>query len=348
MSLGPLMIDVAGLSLTAEEKEILRHPLVGGVILFTRNFESPEQVTTLIKELHALREPRLLVAVDQEGGRVQRFKEGFTRLPPMRRFGELYDKDHKKAKKLTETCGWLMASEMRSVGIDISFAPVLDLDAGISEIIGDRAFHSKPHLVAELAREFMRGMGEAGMAATGKHFPGHGNVAADSHVAIPVDERSLADILAEDVVAFERMIEYGLAAIMPAHVIYPKVDKQPAGFSRVWVQDILRGRLGFQGVVFSDDLSMEGATVAGSYTDRAHMALDAGCDMVLICNNPDKAVEVIDGIGHHDDPVAQMRVVRLHGKGHVTRAQLLSDRRWLQAVRDIDRLCSEDSLDLAF
>lgn len=348
MSLGPLMIDVAGLTLTAEEKEILRHPLVGGIILFSRNFESPEQVAALISEIHALREPRLLVAVDQEGGRVQRFKEGFTRLPPMRIFGELYDKDHKKAKALTHTCGWLMASEMRAIGIDISFAPVLDLDAGISEIIGDRAFHSKPHLVAELAHEFMLGMGEAGMAATGKHFPGHGNVAADSHVAIPVDERSLADILSDDILPFERMISYGLAAIMPAHVIYPKVDKRPAGFSQIWVQDILRQRLGFQGVVFSDDLSMEGATVAGSYTERANMALAAGCDMVLICNNPDRAVEVIDGLGHHDDPVAQMRLVRLHGKGHVTRNELLNSSRWQQAVRDIDKLIHEDSMDLQF
>ncbi len=346
MSLGPLMIDVAGLSLTAEEKEVLRHPLVGGLILFSRNFASPEQVTALIQEIHALREPRLLVAVDQEGGRVQRFREGFTALPPMRRFGEIYDKDPKKARHLCYTCGWLMASEMRAIGVDISFAPVLDRDVGVSAVIGNRAFHGKPHIIADLAHEFMRGMNEAGMAATGKHFPGHGHVAADSHVAIPVDERRYEDIAEDDILPFERMIHYGLAAIMPAHVIYPKVDNRPAGFSPIWVTEVLRHRLGFQGVVFSDDLSMEGATVGGTYVDRARTALAAGCDMVLICNNPEGARQVIAGLGEYHDPAAQIRLIRLHGKGSHSRAELLSSPRWRQAARELDTLNEHASLDL--
>lgn len=345
MALGPLMIDVQGLTLTQEEKEVLRHPLVGGIILFSRNFADADQVTQLISDIHSLREPRLLVAVDQEGGRVQRFREGFTRLPPMRRFGEIYDKDQKKARKLAFDCGWLMASEMRAIGVDISFAPVLDVDAGVSEVIGDRAFHSKPHIIADLAHEFMRGMNKAGMAATGKHFPGHGNVAADSHVAMPVDDRRYEDI-ADDILPFERMIHYGLAAIMPAHVIYPRVDSQPAGFSRIWVHDILRQRLGFQGVIFSDDLSMEGATVAGSYTDRARLALSAGCDMVLICNNPDAARQVINELGEMHDPVSQMRLVRLHGKGHESRSHLMNNPHWQELAREISALVVAPSLDL--
>ncbi len=345
------MLDVEGLALTAEDRERLRHPLTGGVILFSRNYESPEQIAALVAEIHALRDPHLLVAVDHEGGRVQRFRDGFTRLPPVRKLGEAYDEHPKRALRLAEAAGWLMAAELRSVGVDFSFAPVLDLDRGVSTIIGDRAFHTDPEAVAELAHAYMRGMTRAGMAATGKHFPGHGAVAADSHLALPVDERPLADILAEDVLPFERMIHFGLAGIMPAHVVYPKVDSQPAGFSRRWLREILRGQLGFQGVIFSDDLSMEGAKSAfapslargprlgpigegtGSVVARAHAALSAGCDMVLVCNDTTAANELLDGLGPHDDPVASLRLVRLHGRHPVARAQLAADETWREAVR---------------
>jgi beta-N-acetylhexosaminidase len=334
MSLGPVMLDVAGLELTHEERERLQHPLVGGVILFSRNYESPEQVQRLVADIHARREPQLLVAVDHEGGRVQRFRTGFTELPPTRALGVLHDENPRRAKRLAEACGWLMATELRAVGVDFSFAPVLDLDRGLSEIIGNRAFHADPEVVAELAHAYMRGMHQAGMAATGKHFPGHGAVTADSHAALPVDEREFVDILTEDLVPFERMIHYGLAAIMPAHVVYPKVDAQPAGYSRVWLQEVLRRRLGFQGVIFSDDLSMEGAKGAGDIVARGRAALAAGCDMVLVCNEPAAAERLLDGLGAHDDPASHLRLVRMHGRpGAPPHALLAADRTYRDTVR---------------
>lgn len=338
MSLGPVMVDIAGAELSPVEREMLCHPLVGAVILFSRNYVAPEQIEALIKQIHEVREPRLLVAVDHEGGRVQRFREGFSPLPAIRILGEVYDQSPKRAKRLAESCGWLMASELRAVGVDFSFAPVLDLDRGISEIIGDRAFHSSPYIVADLAHAYMLGMKRAGMAATGKHFPGHGAVEADSHIAIPVDTRSYEDIYAEDILPFERMIHYGLAAIMPAHVIYSQVDPNPAGFSPFWMKEVLRGRLEFQGAIFSDDLSMEGATVAGSFLQRAEAALHAGCDMVLVCNNPDAAMQVLDGIGEYDNPVAYARLVRMHGHGHFKRDELRHDPEWQQATQAVHKL----------
>ncbi len=338
MSLGPVMLDVDGLALSAIERERIKHPLVGGVILFARNYQSPEQVETLVREIHDLRVPRLLVAVDHEGGRVQRFRDGFTGLPAIRHLGRIYDENPKRARRLAETSGWLMATELRAVGVDFSFAPVLDLDRGVSQIIGDRAFHARPEAVADLAHAYMRGMHQAGMAATGKHFPGHGTVAADSHVAMPVDERALVDILAEDVVPFERMIHYGLEGIMPAHVVFPRVDAQPAGFSRVWLKQILRGQLGFQGVIFSDDLSMEGAKGAGDVVARAKLALSAGCDMVLVCNDPAAADQVLTGLGTHDDPVSHLRLVRMHGRENPTREQLAQDQAYRDAVRAVSAI----------
>jgi len=338
MSLGPVMVDLVGLELTDTERDMLRHPLVGAVILFSRNYASPEQVEALVQSIHAVREPRLLVAVDHEGGRVQRFRSGFSALPAAARLGEIYNTERKRAKHLAELSGWLMAGELRAVGVDFSFAPVLDVDHGVSQIIGDRAFHKNPHAVADLAHAYMLGMKRAGMAATGKHFPGHGGVEADSHVAIPVDTRRYEDIYAEDILPFERMIHFGLAAIMPAHVIYPQVDPDPAGFSAFWLREVLRKRLEFQGCIFSDDLSMEGATVAGDFVQRAQAALRAGCDMVLVCNNPSAAAQVLEGLGEHEDPVAYMRLVRMRGRGHVTRAQLQREPVWQQTTQTLAKL----------
>ena len=338
MVLGPVMLDVAGTELTAEERERLKHPLVGGVILFSRNYQSPEQVAALVAEIHHAREPQILVAVDHEGGRVQRFREGFSRLPPVRRLGEIYDENRKRAKRLAHTAGWLMAAELRAVGVDFSFAPVLDLDRGLSQVIGDRAFHSSPDAVADIAISYIAGMAEAGMSATGKHFPGHGSCSADSHLALPVDDRRFADIFTEDLVPFERVIPNGLAGIMPAHVLYPRVDKQPAGFSHFWLKDVLRGRLGFQGVIFSDDLSMEGAKGAGGIVERAEMALAAGCDMVLVCNDPTAATELLDGLRPADDPASQLRRVRMHGRPGPNRVELAAAMQYREAAHMITNL----------
>ncbi len=337
MSLGPVMLDLAGKEISAEERERLRHPLVGGVILFTRNYESPEQITHLVEQIHHAKGSRLLVGVDHEGGRVQRFRQGFTHIPPARMVGKVFDHNHKKGRQLAETFGWLMASELRAVGVDFSFAPVLDLDREVSTVIGDRSFHRVPEHLSELAHAFMVGMNHAGMAATGKHFPGHGGVEADSHIAIPVDERDYNDLYAQDIQPFKRMIKHGLAAIMPAHVIYPKVDPQPAGFSRFWLQEVLRKRLGFQGVIFSDDLSMEGATVAGGFVERGEAALAAGCDMILVCNNPDAASQVLDGLKVKSDPVSQVRLARMHGRHPISREQLMQDEHWHQAVAAVSQ-----------
>ena len=346
MSLGPVLVDLKGTTLSDTEREMLRHPLVGGVIFFTRNFANPEQIAALTGEIHALRDPPLLVCVDHEGGRVQRFKTGFTRLPAVRKLGKLYDKNVKHGRHLAETCGWVMAIELRAVGIDFSFAPVLDLDRGVSQVIGDRAFHTQPEAAADLAHAYMRGMHLAGMAATGKHFPGHGGCEADSHVDVPVDPRRYEDILLEDLVPFERMIHFGMEAIMPAHVIYPNVDAQPAGFSTFWLKDVLRARLGFQGVIFSDDLNMEGARVAGGYVERAQAALSAGCDMVLVCNNPQAAQQVIDGLGPHNDPASHARLIRMHGRGTLDRVQLQQQAQWQQAVERLNELSEDTTLDL--
>ncbi|MCW8911412.1 MAG: beta-N-acetylhexosaminidase, partial [Gammaproteobacteria bacterium] len=310
----------------------------GGVILFTRNYESPEQITELVKEIHSLRSPHLIVAVDHEGGRVQRFREGFTRIPPAAMYAEVYKSNPQEARRLAERFGWLMAIECRSVGIDISFAPVLDRGLGISGVIGDRAFHSNPDLIAELASEFMHGMQSAGMAATGKHFPGHGSIKEDSHVAHPVDHRPLNEIMMEDVRPFERMINYGLAAIMPAHVVYPKVDDKPAGYSPFWLNDILRKQLGFQGVIFSDDLSMEAAGVAGDFSDRAKTALNAGCDMVLVCNHSEAAGRVLESLEDYSNPASQLRLIRMHGRHAVDRKQMHASVEWQQAVELVNKM----------
>ncbi|HPF59231.1 MAG TPA: beta-N-acetylhexosaminidase [Candidatus Competibacteraceae bacterium] len=333
MALGPVMLGLESLMLTAEERELLKHPLVGGVILFARNYQSPEQIARLTEAIHALRQPRLLIAVDHEGGRVQRFREGFTRLPAVRRLGEIYDQNPLRAKQLARITGWLMATELRAVGVDFSFAPVLDLDHGVSGIIGDRAFHHDPEIVADLAHAYASGMQKAGMEAVGKHFPGHGGIAADSHLELPVDPRSYVDLATTDLLAFERMIHYGLAALMPAHVLYPQVDDRPAGFSTRWLKSILRQELEFHGVVFSDDLDMAGAQEAGDPPERARAALMAGCDMVLACNDRRAAVAILDQLGQKPDPVSQVRLIRLHGRGRPNWKRLHHNPVWQRTVR---------------
>ncbi len=295
--LGPVVVDLVGLELTAGERELLAHPLVGGVILFARNYAGSEQLRALARSIRAVRSPPLLVAVDHEGGRVQRFLEGgFTRLPPMRALGRVHDRNPALAANLAGAIGVVLAAELAAHGVDFSFTPVLDVDFGASSVIGDRAFHSDPGAVASLAGALVAGMARIGMGAVGKHFPGHGYVRADSHHEVPVDGRDLATIEANDLVPYRALIGRGLAGVMPAHVIYPEVDPRPAGFSPVWLKDILRGRLGFDGIVFSDDLSMEGAAVAGDIVERGRAALDAGCDIVLVCNAPDAAQRLLDGL----------------------------------------------------
>lgn len=340
------MIGLSGLALTAEERDLLNHPQVGGVILFSRNYESPAQLAGLTASVHALRDPPLLVAVDQEGGRVQRFRTGFTPLPAVAGLGAVHDRDAPLARRLAESSGWLMAAELRGAGVDFSFAPVLDLGKGVSHVIGDRAFHAEPEVVAELARCYARGMKAAGMAATGKHFPGHGSVTADSHHELPVDQRRLEDLQVEDLLPFERMAHYGFESMMAAHVLYPEIDDKPAGFSRFWLQEVLRRRLGFQGAIFSDDLHMEGAGFAGDMVERARCALRAGCDMILVCQDPDAIGRVVDGLADWSSPVSQLRLARMHGRFPIGRDELRADERWRRAVKDVGSYGEPHTLDL--
>lgn len=309
--MGPIMLDVLGTSLTSEDKELLQHPLVGGLIYFTRNFESPAQIKALTEDIRRTVSRDFLIAVDHEGGRVQRFRDGFTHLPAM---GEIWDMSHQKlelATAIAESCGMIMAIEVQSIGIDISFAPVLDVN-GVSDVIGDRAFHHDPEKVSILAAAFIEGMNKGGMKATGKHFPGHGSVKADSHVASAIDARHKETIFNFDLKPFEQLIKQErLGAIMPAHVIYPEVDPLSVGFSPYWLQTILRTSLGFNGVIFSDDLSMEGASSIGGFIERAEAAQHAGCDMLLLCNNRTACIDVIDHANISVNEESNHRIRRL-------------------------------------
>jgi beta-N-acetylhexosaminidase len=327
MTLGPLMVDVAGKVLTPEDRDLLRHPLVGSVILFTRNYESPEQLAALVDDIRALRSPPLLVAVDHEGGRVQRFRSGFSVLPPARRVGLEFELNPQQGLAMARSIAWLMAAELRALHIDFSFAPCVDLDYGVSEIIGDRAYHANPETVARLALAAVQGMRQAGMAATAKHFPGHGAVVADSHLALPVDRRTLAD-LAPDLLPYRRLIPNELAAVMMGHVLFPAVDDVPASFSRRWVGEVLRGELDFRGVVFADDLTMEGASVMGGVVARAEAALEAGCDVLPVCNRRASVIELIDGLKSLPGPASQMRIRLMRGKDAPGREALLASREY--------------------
>ncbi len=333
MSLGPVMLDIGGLELDAADRRRLLHPQVGGVILFSRNYRDPAQLKALCAEIHALRDPRLVIAVDHEGGRVQRFREGFQALPAMGHLGELDDEKAAQAMRLAEEFAWIMAAELLNYGIDLSFAPVLDIADPISSVIGDRAFHRDPEIVAHLANAWVRGMRSAGMEAVGKHFPGHGSVEGDSHHVMPFDRRDYADIEALDLVPFRLVIATHLAGIMMAHVVYDQVDTHAAGYSSFWIRTVLRERLEFDGIVFSDDLSMGGAESGGSYAERARRALDAGCDILLVCNNPDGADEVLDALEGYSNPTSQLRMIRLHGEPATL--AVFGSARWRQACASL-------------
>ncbi|MBK7249950.1 MAG: beta-N-acetylhexosaminidase [Gammaproteobacteria bacterium] len=345
MTLGPLMVDLAGPDLLAEERELLAHPLIGSVILFARNYEDPAQLTRLVTAIHAVRSPPLIVAVDHEGGRVQRFRAGFSALPPLRRIGHEYDRDARAGLELARRLGWLMAAELRAHGVDHSFAPVVDLDRGMSSVIGDRAFHARAGVVAALAVAYMHGMRDAGMAATAKHFPGHGGVAADSHVALPVDRRALVD-LEDDLTPFRRMIANGLASVMVAHLLFPEVDEVPASLSPRWIRGVLRSDLGFQGVVCADDLSMAGARAGGDIVECATRALAAGCDVLPVCNDRAAVLKLLDALHAPPDPVSQLRIVRLRGHGGPGREQLLGSAAWRDCQETLRRCAATPALQL--
>jgi len=335
---GPVMLDIVGLTVTDDDARRIAHPLTGGVILFARNYQSRAQLLALTEHIRALRED-IIIAVDHEGGRVQRFRgDGFTALPPMRRLGELWDVDVLQATRLATSIGYVIASELRASGVDLSFTPVLDLDYGVSKAIGDRALHRDPRVVTLLAKSLNHGLALAGMANCGKHFPGHGYVEADSHLAIPVDTRSLAEILGEDAQPYS-WLGLSLSAVMPAHVIYPQVDSRPAGFSKVWLQKILRRQLGFEGLIFSDDLSMEGARFAGGMLESAQAALAAGCDMVLVCNQPAQADVVLAGLTPPRSKAAQQRIKQLAARGRAPRwSKLERQPAYLSALKQIKQV----------
>ncbi|WP_297323906.1 beta-N-acetylhexosaminidase [Nitrosomonas sp.] len=349
MSLGPVMLDIASTQLTEDDVRRLSHPLTGGVILFTRNYSNHRQLTELTQQIHALRNPHLLIAVDHEGGRVQRFQKDFTKLPAMRELGKIWDKHSSRARHLAKQVGFVLAAELNACGVDFSFTPVLDLDHGQSCVIGDRAFHHDPNAVSDLANNLMLGLKKGGMPAIGKHFPGHGYIQTDSHLEESIDQRRYIDIEMHDLVPFQHMIDSGLAGIMPAHVIYPEIDLKPAGFSTVWLQKILRTELQFEGCIFSDDLSMRGA---GDYLEsmllRAQAALTAGCDMILVCNNPAGADEILAGLQWEMPATSLSRLARMHARNNFSSmTKLRENGDYVHAVREISVIgCDSEELPL--
>ena len=330
LPIGPVMIDISGTTLSQYDNEKIAHPNTGAIILFARNYAEPKQVAELCQQIKDARNGPILIAVDQEGGRVQRFQNGFTRLPPVATYAE--------TQAVTEDAGWLMAAELLVLGVDFSFAPVLDIDCGVSQIIGNRSFSEDPELACQLASTFSKGMRSAGMAATGKHFPGHGAVALDSHLALPVDERDFDSLWQKDILPFKQLIEEGLEGIMPAHVVYPTIDELPAGFSAIWINEILRTQLGFNGAVFSDDLSMEGAACVGDYNERARLARQAGCDMMLVCNNESAAEQVLEATPIEHSPLREQRLLAMLGTSKLTAQELKNSTRWQTVSQQLTNL----------
>lgn len=312
--IGPLMIDLMGTEITALEREWLAHPAVGAVILFTRNYQDRAQLVELTTQIHAIKEPALLIAVDQEGGRVQRFKKDFINYPALRRLGDVYEYDQNQALKLSELFAWSLANELREVGIDFTFAPILDVCSSNSTVIGDRAFHEDNSVVSALAEKFVQGLNKGGMQAVGKHFPGHGSVHGDSHYVLPVDDRSEQEIREVDLLPFCRLISAGIAGMMSAHVVYQKIEDVPASFSHYWLTDVLRNELGYQGVIFSDDLTMQGAQSYGDMDKRMQSALDAGSDMLLICNSPDEIPAALKKLNAHENNLSSERLAKFHAQ----------------------------------
>lgn len=344
-SVGPVIFDLQGKTLTAEEREILQHPLIGGLIFFTRNYDSHEQIQSLCREIRTLRKKPFLITVDQEGGRVQRFRQGFTRLLSMGQIGKVYQNASMIGLQLAKLSGWLMAAELLAVGVDFSYAPVLDLNKEMNSVIGDRSFANEPKTVIALAHAFTQGMREAGMVAVGKHFPGHGSVTADSHLSLPVDERRYDTIAAEDMVPFAEMIKAGMEGIMVSHILFPAVDNaMPVSLSRHWIKDILRKELQFHGMVFSDCLSMNGADIGGSFPDRARFALDAGCDMVLICNHRDNVIKTLDGLPMGQYQVDSHRISHLAGQFSQVPPALKDSPQWINNYNNFIRLIRENQV----
>jgi len=341
--MGPIMMDVLGTSLTEEDIELLRHPLVGGLILFSRNFHSTSQLSQLVSDIRIAEGKPLLIAVDHEGGRVQRFREGFSAIPAM---GSLYlsaKQNITEAQRLAKQSGALMALEVQGIGIDISFAPVLDIN-GVSDVIGQRSFHEDPKIVIPLAMAFIEGMRSVGMKATGKHFPGHGSVKADSHVDLPIDNRSIKEIETLDLLPFQHIISENLIdALMPAHVIYPDVDGKSVGFSRVWLQDILRNKLKFNGVIFSDDLSMEAASSIGGYIERSEAAQQAGCDMLLVCNNRKACIDVIDNANLTINDISNRRIEQMLKKQQMTWQEMKTLPLWQELSNKNNQLINQEN-----
>lgn len=337
-TIGPIVFDLIGTALSAEEREILQHPLIGGVIVFARNYESVEQITQLCKSIRQSRKKPILITVDQEGGRVQRFRAGFTRLPAMGEIGKLYMDSRETALQLANISGWVMAAEVLAVGVDLSYAPVLDLDKGINPAINSRAFSLDKEIVMALATAFCEGMRAAGMAAVGKHFPGHGSVTVDSHLALPVDERSFAAIEADDMVTFTDMVRTGIEGMMASHILFPKVDAMPVGFSPYWLKEILRKQLKFNGLIFSDDLSMQGAVIAGDYPERTKTALEAGCDMALVCNHREGVIQVLDALSQSAYLVDENRYMPLLANFQKLPQNVKKTPEWVEKISDFNKL----------